>query len=140
MTMTATPSGSAASSAVNSLDRLKSSTDAASACSALRSLKNLLIGNRHHKEAVLRLGGVPVIVATALTHHDSALWTEAAAALASIAHLHAAASCEQLKQCQGGIELLVQMLDASNPKASQSAASVLRVMCTVRTSALCCFA
>ena len=107
------------------VEALKAANDPSAAEQALRVAKNQLIGNKHKKAAFFQQGAVSAIFALASTYRENAVWVQAAAALASLAYNLPQAVSEI--QTRNGIELLIQMLAASDAKVAENASRALRI-------------
>ena len=111
------------------LARLQSS-DAATVTRALRDIKNELIGNPHKKQSYGSAGAVEGIVASASNSSSSAVWAEAAAALASLA-LGVPETAQQLQACEGVALLLRFMRESSEPRTIEHTGRALHIVLKV---------
>ena len=123
------PGASAAAAAdVQTLAKLQGD-DPQQLASTLRCIKNQLVGNPHKKISYGSIGAVGAIVTAAGRHEDTAVWVEAAAALASITY-NLPESSAQLQQADG-LQFLLRMLHSQDDRVSEHAGRALRAVLEV---------
>jgi hypothetical protein len=97
--------------------------------SALRVLKNQLIGNKHKKYAFFKLGVVPIVLQKVQGCNSAQVHTEAAASLASLMYNNPDGARSLL--ASQGIDVLIALLRSTDVRVVENAARALREVCKV---------